>query len=68
MFEDRLPDFRATIPSLTTVAKDKVGLARKNAALLLAKLAREEGNKEKMRECHSIEVLMSINQAVAKSS
>jgi hypothetical protein len=48
------------IPQLTEVLKDHVAMERKNAAVLLAKMARNEEIKKIMKKHHTMEVLMSL--------
>lgn len=43
-FPDRNPEFKDIIPDLIKVVKDKTEVVRKNGAILLAKLAADEGN------------------------
>lgn len=57
-----LPLFRPLIPILLQIISSKLGPVRKNAAICLAKLAKEEGNREVFRECHGFEVLSSVAQ------
>lgn len=42
------------------IVKDKTEGVRKNAAVLLAKLAKEESNEKFMRLHHGFDVLMSL--------
>jgi hypothetical protein len=55
-----LADFKEIIGILIKSVKDKVGLMRKNAAILLSVIAMDEGNKEVVRSLHGIEVLHSV--------
>ena len=64
VFEERLKDFNCIIPDLITVIKEKTELARKNSAILLAKLAKEEENNKMMREHHGHEVLVSLKDCL----
>jgi len=59
-FKDRLGDFRELIVPLIKVVAEKTDLIRKNAAILLAKLAQEEENNKVMRANHGTEVLVSL--------
>jgi hypothetical protein len=52
------------IPGLITIAKDRVSNWRKNAAILLAKLAINAECKEELRKNHGMDVLMSIAKFV----
>ena len=54
------------IPDLTSIVKDKIDLERKNSAVLLAKLARDEENKKLMNKHHTMEVLMSLGGNLTK--
>jgi hypothetical protein len=49
VFDDRLQDFQPIIIDLIRVVKDKTEMVRKNAAILLAKLANDEENKNYIR-------------------
>lgn len=53
-FKEEIDQFGDLIPLLTAIIKDKVGLIRKNAAVLIAKLATCEENKKIMGECHTM--------------
>jgi tetratricopeptide (TPR) repeat protein len=57
-----LSTFRSVIPTLIQIISSKLGPVRKNAAICVAKLAKEEGNREVFRECHGLEVLQSVAQ------
>lgn len=48
------------IPVLALIIKEKTGVLRKSAAILLAKLCKEPQNLSKARELHAIDVLMSL--------
>lgn len=52
--------FQQIIPHLITIARDKRGNMRKNAAILLAKLSKDAKNLETLRSLHGIEILHSI--------
>lgn len=58
--EDLCLEFKPIIPSLISIAKDKTDFLRKNAAILLAKLSRQGGLYEYIKELHGIEVIMNI--------
>jgi hypothetical protein len=59
-FPERLGDFREIIISLIGVCKDKTDATRKSAAVLLAKLAKDEENSKHMRANHGFDVLLSL--------
>ena len=59
-FPTTASDYGELIPDLTKVLKDHVDMERKNAAVLLAKLAKDEGNKAIMAQHHTMQVMMSI--------
>jgi hypothetical protein len=59
-FPERTVDFRSIIIDLIQVIKEKTDLARKNAAVLLSKLAQDEENSKIMRANHGYDVLMSL--------
>ncbi|CAD8205846.1 unnamed protein product [Paramecium pentaurelia] len=52
--------FNQTIPRLLSFVKDKTGNSRKNSAILLAKLTKDQGNLQKLRDLHGIEILQSV--------
>ena len=60
VFPERMQDFQSLIPPLIDVVKDKVDLVRKNAAMCLAKLCKDEDNARVMREHHGSEILVSL--------
>ncbi len=55
-----LQEFKGVIAILIKTVEDDVGLVRKNAAVLLSNLARDETNKEIIRSLHGIELLTSV--------
>lgn len=59
-------NFISNIQTLTNIISNKVDIERKNAAILLATLSKNEECKEKMRETHALEVLMSLSAPLAK--
>ena len=59
-FTEKLPDFKDIIIDLIRVCKDKTDAIRKAAAVLLAKLAKDEENSKHMRANHGYDVLMSL--------
>lgn len=59
-FEERLQEFQPIIIDLIRIIKDKTDVIRKNAAILLAKLANDEENKQYIRANHGFDVLMSL--------
>ena len=52
------------IKDIIAVAKDKTEQPRANAAVLLAKLAKDDNLKEIIRDLHGIDVLMSLRGAL----
>lgn len=49
------------IQNIINIAKDKLDLLRKNAAILLAKIAKSSDDMEKVvRELHGIDVIMNV--------
>lgn len=63
-FPDRNPEFKDIIVELIKVVKEKTEVVRKNGAILLAKLAADEGNNKIIRENHGFDVLMSLRGAL----
>ena len=61
-FPERMPDYKTLIVPLIKVIGDKTDQVRKNAAVLLAKLAINEENAAIMRANHGTEVLLSLRQ------
>lgn len=59
-FPERLIEFQPIIKELIFVAKEKTEAVRKNSAMLLAKLAKDEENSKLMRANHGYDVLMSL--------
>lgn len=61
---ERMPEFEVSfgelIPPLTKIIKDKLGTLRTSAAILLAKLCKNEKNLAIARENHSTEILVSL--------
>ena len=52
---------RSTINLIISIAKDKVDLLRKNAAILLAKIAKSsEAMQSYVRELHGMDVLLNV--------
>ena len=64
LFPERLQEFQTIIPDLISVIKEKTELARKNSAILLAKLAKDEENGKVMRAHHGHEVLVSLKDCL----
>lgn len=63
-----LPLYSDIIQRLITVCGDRIGNLRKNAAIFLAKLAKNPQNLDLIRSLHGIEILHSITaQVVGKS-
>ncbi|KAL4444520.1 hypothetical protein ABPG74_016813 [Tetrahymena malaccensis] len=63
---DLLIEYKETIPRLISVCKEKTGNLRKNAAIFLAKLAKNQQNLEVIRSLHGIEILHSITSLVVQ--
>lgn len=61
-FPERLPEYKCLIVPLIRVMSDKTDLVRKNAAVLLARLATDEDNAKIMRANHGTEVLLSLQK------
>ncbi|CAI2384675.1 unnamed protein product [Moneuplotes crassus] len=59
-FPESSTSYADLIPQLTQILKDHVDLERKNAAVLIAKMAKNEENKKLMVKHHTMEVLMSL--------
>lgn len=64
VFPERSPDFKTIIVPLITLIKEKTDLIRKNAAVCLARLARDEECGKVMRENHGTEVLVSLGNVL----
>ena len=59
-FPERVQEFEPMIKDLIKIVKDKTEVVRKNAAILLAKMANDEEMNKKIRENHGFDVLMSL--------
>ena len=59
-FPERVQEFKEFIIDLIYVIKEKTELVRKNAAILLAKLANDEDLNSFIRANHGFDVLMSL--------
>jgi len=59
-FPERLGEFSDVIKDLILVIKEKTEAVRKNSAVLLAKLAKDEGNEKIMRANHGFDILLSL--------
>jgi len=59
-FEDLCPEYKPIILTLISIAKDKTDSLRKNAAILLARLARHKSLYDYIKDNHGIEVIMNI--------
>ena len=59
-FPERVQEFKEFIIDLIYVIKEKTELVRKNAAILLAKLANDEDLNIFIRANHGFDVLMSL--------
>jgi len=66
-FPNTASEYTSLIQDLTAIIKDKVDLERKNAAVLVAKLAKDETCKEAMRQNHTMQILMSLGDNVLKT-
>jgi len=58
--EEMCPEYKPIIPTLISIAKDKTDFLRKNSAILLAKLSRQAGLYDYIKELHGIDVIMNI--------
>jgi hypothetical protein len=63
-FPSRLPDFKPFILPLISICANKTDMLRKNAAVCLARLANEDGNKKFMIANHGMEVLSSLKNCL----
>jgi hypothetical protein len=59
-FPERAEEFQGVILDLIHIVKEKTEVLRKNAAILLAKLAQNEENNKFIRANHGFDVLMSL--------
>ena len=59
-FPERLGEFSEIIKDLILVVKEKTEAVRKNSAVLLAKLAKDENNEKIMRANHGFDILLSL--------
>ena len=59
-FPDRVREFESIITDLIFVIKEKTEVIRKNAAILLAHLAKDEELNKVVRANHGFDVLMSL--------
>lgn len=59
-FPERLPEYKSLIVPLIKIISEKTEIVRKNAAVLLARLANDEENGKIMRANHGTEVLVSL--------
>jgi len=64
MYPELQSKFRDIINYLLNLVKDKVGLVRKNAGIFVAKLSKDPGNLEEIRNLHGIEVLSSVSKFI----
>lgn len=67
VFPEKAQAFSALIVPLITVMKEKTDLARKNAAVCLAKICKDEENAKVMRANHGTEVLLSLSSVLGGS-
>jgi len=63
-FPNSVSEYADLIPGLTNILKDQVDLERKNAAVLVAKMARNEEMKKLLHKHHTMEVLMSVGSSL----
>jgi len=63
-FPESATEYSDLVAGLTDILKDRLELERKNAAVLVAKLARNEEVKKVMVKHHTMEVLMSLGNNV----
>ncbi len=63
-FPERLPEYQSLIVPLINVVGGKTDKVRKNAAVLLARLAIDEENAKVMRANHGTEVLVSLKNVL----
>ena len=66
VFPERSAEFKSMIVPLITLIKEKVDLIRKNAAVCLAKLSKDDLCGKVMRENHGTEILVSLGSVLAK--
>jgi hypothetical protein len=59
-FPSRTPDFQELIVPLIKVCANKTDMLRKNAAVCLARLSNDEGNKKILVANHGLDVLNSL--------
>jgi len=59
-FPEETGEYRGIIPDLIKIASERIDVVRKNAAVLIAKLCRDEENAKVMRANHGTEVLVSL--------
>lgn len=65
-FPERVQDFKPMILDLIHVIKEKTGVVRSNAAILLAKLAADEELNKFIRANHGFDVLLSLREQFCK--
>ena len=65
-FPERAHEFGSIIPQLINIVKEKTDLVRKNAAVCLAKLVKDEKNQQIMHDNHGTEVLVSLANILVK--
>lgn len=59
-FPEKMIEFKCIIVPLIKVISNKTDLVRKNSAVLLSTLSKNEENKKWMQENHGTEVLISV--------
>jgi hypothetical protein len=67
-FPDRVREFESIIPDLIFVIKEKTEVVRKNAAIFLAHLAKDEELNKVVRAHHGFDVLMSLKGVFGASN
>ena len=67
-FPNVASEYGSLIPDLTLILKDRVDLERKNAAIVIAKLAKDKDLKEEMNQYHTMEILMSLGSNLTKTT
>lgn len=63
---ERMNAFSEIIVPLIDIVKEKTDMVRKNAAVCLAKLCKNEENAVVMRQNHGTEVLVSLSNVLTK--
>jgi hypothetical protein len=66
VFPEKLIEFKEIIIPLIDIMKEKTDITRKNAAVCLAKLCKDEENADFMRQNHGTEILVSLGSVLTK--